>query len=119
MDLSTLLIRVMHDVLEENDPERRRAAMDQLFHQDAEFYKHATGTYRGHNESDRIAGAFRASHPDFRYHLIADPEVIDEGGRARWVSGRPSEAPFYAGTDFTISRDGRIAAVYLPFDKVP
>ncbi len=26
MDLSTLLIRVLHDVLEENDTERRRAA---------------------------------------------------------------------------------------------
>ena len=35
------------------------------------------------------------------------------------VSGRPGEAPAYAGTDFIIARDGRIAAVYLFFDKVP
>jgi hypothetical protein len=40
------------------------------------------------------------------------------GGRVQWVSGRPGEAPEYAGTDFIIARDGRIAAVYLFFDKL-
>jgi hypothetical protein len=34
------------------------------------------------------------------------------------VSGRPDEAPAYAGIDFIIARDGRIAAVYLFFDKL-
>jgi hypothetical protein len=33
--------------------------------------------------------------------------------------GRPSEAPAYAGTDFIIARDGRIAALYLFFDNLP
>jgi hypothetical protein len=28
-------------------------------------------------------------------------------------------APAYAGTDFIIAEDGRIAAVYLFFDKLP
>jgi hypothetical protein len=32
--------------------------------------------------------------------------------------GRPGEAPAYAGTDFIIAHDGRIAAVYLVFDKL-
>ena len=32
---------------------------------------------------------------------------------------RPGEAPAYAGTDFIIARDGRIAAVYLFFDQLP
>jgi len=31
----------------------------------------------------------------------------------------PGEAPAYAGTDFIIARDGRIAALYLFFDKLP
>ena len=38
---------------------------------------------------------------------------------AHWVSGRPGEAPEYAGPDFIIARDGRIAAVYLFFDQLP
>ena len=44
---------------------------------------------------------------------------IGNGGRVLWVSGRPGEAPAYAGTDFIIAQDGRIAAVYLFFDKLP
>ena len=40
-------------------------------------------------------------------------------GGVQWVSGRPGEAPAYAGTDFIIARDGRIAALYLFFDKLP
>jgi hypothetical protein len=35
------------------------------------------------------------------------------------LSGRLGEPPAYGGTDFIIARDGRIAAVYLFFDKVP
>jgi SnoaL-like domain len=119
MDISTLLIRALHDVFGENDPGRRRAAIDEIFHEHAAFHEHKTGIYRGRNEIDRIAGMFRATHPDFRYQLIADPEVIGDGGRVRWVSGRPGEPPVDAGTDFIISRDGRIAAVYLFFDKLP
>jgi hypothetical protein len=44
---------------------------------------------------------------------------LGNGGRVQWVSGRPGEAPAYAGTDFIIVQDGRIAAVYLFFDKLP
>jgi hypothetical protein len=44
---------------------------------------------------------------------------LGNGGRVQWVSGRPGEAPAYAGTDFIIARDGRIAALYLFFDKLP
>jgi hypothetical protein len=33
--------------------------------------------------------------------------------------GPTGEAPAYAGTDFVIARDGRIAALYLFFDKLP
>jgi hypothetical protein len=34
---------------------------------------------------------------------------LGNGGRIRWVSGRPGAAAAYAGTDFIIARDGRIA----------
>jgi hypothetical protein len=33
--------------------------------------------------------------------------------------GPPGEAPAYGGTDFIIAEDGRNAAVYLFFDKLP
>ena len=116
--ISTLLTRNLHDVFGENDPARRRAAIDKIFTEDCVFYQPG-GVYRGRNEIDRVAGAIKATHPEFRYQPIAEPEELGNGGRIQWVSGRPGEAPAYAGTDFIIARDGRIAALYLFFDKLP
>ena len=116
--ISTLVTRNLHDVFGESDPERRRAAIDEIFTEDCVFYE-PSGIHRGRDEIDRVAGAIKATHPDFRYQPIAEPEELGNGGRIQWVSGRPGEAPAYAGTDFIIVRDGRIAALYLFFDKVP
>ena len=115
---STLLIRNLHDIFGENDPARRRAAIAEIWTEDGVFYDPTSGAHRGRDEIDRVAGAIRATHPDFRYQLVAEPEELGNGGRMQWVSGRPGEAPAYAGTDFIIARDGRIATVYLFFDKL-
>jgi len=117
--ISTLLTRNLHDVFGENDPARRRAAVQELYTEDGVFYDPSKGVYRGRDEIDRIAGEIRATHLDFRYQPIAEPEEVGNGGRVRWVAGRPGEAPAYTGTDFIIARDGRIAALYLFFDKLP
>jgi SnoaL-like domain len=116
--ISTLLTRNLTDVFGENDPARRRAAINEIFTEDCVFYEPA-GVHHGRNEIDRVARELRASHPDFRYQPITPPEELGNAGRVRWVEGRPSEAPAYAGTDFIIARDGRIAAIYLFFDKLP
>jgi len=118
--ISILLTRNLQDVFGENDPARRRAAIDKIFTEDCVFYDPTSGAHRGRDEIDRVAGAIRAAtHPDLRYQPIAEPEELGNGGRLKWVSGRPGEAPAYAGTDFIIARDGQIAAVYLFFDKLP
>jgi hypothetical protein len=117
--ISNLLTRNLQDVFGENDSARRRAAIDDIFTDDCVFYDPITGPHHGRDEIDRVAGAVRATHPDFRYQPIAQPEELGNGGRIKWVSGRPGETPAYAGTDFIIVRDGRIAALYLFFDKLP
>ena len=127
--ISTLMIRNLRDVFGENDPARRRAAIDEIFTEDCVFYEptnafaggvtREAGVHRGRDEIDRVAAAIKATHPDFRYQPIAEPEELGNGGRVRWTAGRPGEAPAYAGTDFIVARDGRIAAVYLFFDKLP
>ena len=116
--ISTLLIRNLHDVFGENDPGRRRAAIDEIFTEDCVFYE-PQGVHRGCDEIDRVAGAIRATHSDFQYRPLAEPEELGNAGRVKWVEGRPNEAPVVAGTDFIIARDGRIAALYLFFDKLP
>ena len=116
--ISTLLTRNLHDVFGENDPARRRAAIDEMWHEDGVFYDPNKGIYRGRDEIDRIAGAIRVTHPDFQYQPISEPEELGNGGRVKWVSGRAGEPPAYAGTDFIIARDGRISALYLFFDTI-
>ena len=117
--ISTLLTRNLHDIFGENDPARRRAAIDEIFAEDCVFYDPMGGVYRGRDEIDRVAGEIRATHSDFEYRPIAEPEELGNAGRVQWVEGRPSEAPAVAGTDFIIARDGRIAALYLFFDRLP
>ena len=116
--VSTLMLRNLHEVFGEIDPVRRRATIDEIYHEDAAFHE-PKGIYRGRDEIDRIAGVIKATHPDFRYQPLSPPEVLGDGGRVRWVSGSPGKPPAYAGTDFVIVRDGRIAAVYLFFDELP
>jgi hypothetical protein len=59
--ISTLLLRNLSDVFGENDPVRR-AAIDEIFHEDAVFYDPKGGIFRGRDEIDR---AIKATHPDF------------------------------------------------------
>ena len=115
---STLLLRNLHDVFGEIDPVRRRAAIVEGFHEDAVSHE-PNGTYRGRDEIDRVAGVIKATHPDFQYQPLSPPEELGDGCRVRWVSGAPGKPPAYAGTDFIVVRDGKIAAVYLFFDDLP
>lgn len=117
--ISTLLLRNLSDVFGENDPVRRRAAIDEIFHEDAVFYDPKGGIFRGRDEIDRIAGVIKATHPDFEYQPLFPPEELGDAGRVRWVSGTPGKPPAYAGTDFIVARNGRIASVYLFFDSLP
>lgn len=117
--ISTLLLRNLSDVFGENDPVRRRAAIDELFHEDGVFYDPKKGAFRGRDEIDRIAGELRPTHPDFKYQPLAPPEELGDAGRVRWVSGSPGKPPAYAGTDFIVAHNGRIASLYLFFDDLP
>jgi len=102
--ISTLLLRNLSDVFGENDPVRRRAAIDEIFHEDAVFYDPKGGIFRGRDEIDRIAGVIKATHPDFEYQPLFPPEELGDAGRVRWVSGTPGKPPAYAGTDFIVAR---------------
>jgi hypothetical protein len=79
--ISTLLIRNLHDVFGENDPARRRAAINQIFTEDCVFYE-PKGVYRARAEIDRIAGAIKATRPDSQHQPIAEAEELGNSGRS-------------------------------------
>src|SRR5215472_3140153 len=78
--IATLLLRNLSDVFGENDPVRRRAAIDELFHEDAVFYDPKGGIFRGRDEIGRIAGVIKATHPDFEYQPLFPPEELGDAG---------------------------------------
>ena len=110
--ISTLLTRNLHDVFGENDPARRRAAIDEIFTEDCVFYE-PRGVYRGRDEIDGVAGAIKATHPDFRYQPIAGPEDLAMAGgsdgyraglvRRQFTPGLTSSFPGTAGLPRSIS----------------
>src|SRR5438034_10069655 len=79
--ISTLLTRNLQEVFGENDPARRRAAVQELYTEDGVFYYPSKVVYCGRDEIDRIAGEIRATHLDFQYQPIAEPEKTGNGGR--------------------------------------
>lgn len=116
--ISTLLLRNLQEVFGEADPVRRRAAIDELYAEDAVF--HDPGAiHRGRDAIDRIAGTIRSTHPTFRYTPTMAPQETHDAGRLHWVSGPPEGPAAYSGVDFIIARDGRIAALYLFLDQAP
>src|SRR5258706_9170282 len=98
--ISTLLTRNLQEVFGENDPARRRAAVQELYTEDGVFYDPSKGVYRGRDEIDRIAGEIRATHLDFRYQPIAEPEETGNGGRVPWGGGPPGEASAFDAAGF-------------------
>lgn len=118
-DIAILLERNLQEIFAEGDAALRRKVAEEIMHDDAVFVE-PHGVYTGRDEIVRIAGVIRATHPTFRYTLLAAPEVLhDHAGRVKWVAGEPGKPPVYTGTDFVVARDGKIAAIYLFFNGQP
>jgi predicted transcriptional regulator len=79
------LQELLHELDTHPPPARRRAAINEIFTEDCVFYDPNGGVYR-RDEIDRIAGAIKGTHLDFRYQPIAEPEELGNGGRVQWVS---------------------------------
>src|SRR5258707_12691376 len=107
--ISTLLRRNL-DVFDESDPARRRALIDEIFTEDCVFYDPNKRVYRGRDEIDRVAGAIKATRPDFQYQPIAGPEELGNGGRNQLRNGPACDGPKYLGGRFDYSPDRQDAA---------
>jgi len=79
--IATLLTRNLQEVFGENDPARRRAAVQDLYTEDGVFYDPSKGVYRGRNEIDRIAGEIGLPTLTFGISQLRSPRrQVTEGG---------------------------------------
>jgi hypothetical protein len=111
-----LLDRNLQEVFGEGDAQRRRAAIDELWAQDAVLYV-PPGIVEGREAIDKFAGDLRATHTHYVYTPHGAPQVLHDAGRIAWGSGPRDEPPEYTGWDVIIVRDGRIAALYVFLDE--
>ena len=116
--VATLLNRNLPEVFGEGDPVRRKAAIRQLYAEDCVLYV-PPGAFVGHDALDKFAGDLRATHPHFVYTPHGEPQVLHNSARLAWGSGPKGETPAYTGVDFIITRDGKIAALYVYLDSPP
>jgi SnoaL-like domain len=110
-----LLRRNLQEVFGEGDAKRRRAAIDELWTENGALYA-PPGVIVGRDAIDKFAGELRATHPNFVYTPIGEPQALHNAGRLAWGSGPRGEAPDYTGWDIIIVEDGRIAALYVFLD---
>ena len=93
--VSTLLTRNLNEVFGENDPARRRKAIDEIFAEDAVFYDPMGGVFRGRDEIEGIAGNLGRCTLTFCISQSASrkkwemPDVFD-GRKAAMVSHQRS-----------------------------
>lgn len=111
-----LLDRNLQEVFGENDDDRRRAAVNQLWAKDGVLYV-PPGIIVGRDAIAKFAGDLRKTHPNFVYTPHGAPQVLHDAGRLAWGSGPRGEAPEYTGWDVVNVRDGRITALYVFLDE--
>jgi hypothetical protein len=112
--IATLAMRNLAEVFGENDPKRRRAAISEIYAEDAVVHA-PPGAITGHDALDRFAGELRSTHPNFVYTRSAEPQVLHDSARLAWGSGPVDEPPRYTGgEDF-----GKITALYVYLDLPP
>jgi hypothetical protein len=72
--IATLAMRNLAEVFGENNPKRRRAAISEIYAEDAVVHA-PPGAITGHDALDRFAGELRSTHPNFVYTRSAEPQV--------------------------------------------
>ena len=82
--ISDLMIRNLRDVFGENDPARRRAAIDELWAEDGVFYDPSKGAIRGRDAIDLVTATMGAALGIVK-HAIFGPDLVDGRAPARGI----------------------------------
>lgn len=113
--MAELLERNLREVFGENNPGRRRAALNELWAEDGALHI-PSGVIRGRKAIDAFAAQLRATHPDFAYTPVGEPHIQHDAGRLAWGSGPVGEPPHYTGWDVVIVENNRIATLIVFLD---
>jgi hypothetical protein len=108
VDVAELLGANLARVFGNRDAASRRAAIDELYTDDARFEDH-DGVSIGRAELEARVAALQARLPGDVVFREAGPRYVDgDRGAVAWAIG-PFDSPAVQGLDLIVARDGRIA----------
>ncbi|MEU6034323.1 nuclear transport factor 2 family protein [Actinomadura sp. NPDC047616] len=103
----------------EKDPAARRAAVDDLWTEDA-AYVDPLVVAEGRDAIDATIAAVQAQFPDFVFRLAGDVDAHHHLARFTWELGPEDGEAVVVGFDVAeFSEDGRLGKVHGFLDKVP
>ncbi|HZY97250.1 MAG TPA: nuclear transport factor 2 family protein [Candidatus Cybelea sp.] len=116
--IETLLQRNLREVFNEQNGERRRAALKELYAEDAVFSDHS-GRNIGHAAIDAAVAKLHERLPGFVLKERGEPQALEGAGRIPWQFGPANEPGKILGMDFITVKDGKIGAIYVFLDTEP
>lgn len=117
--LADLMLRNLSEVFGERDGERRMAAIEKLYSEDAVFFE-AEQRFEGHRAISDAVAALQATLPaEFEFSAMAPPARNHDVGRLFWRLGPPGSPPVVNGMDVVQFKDGRIRLLYVFLNDPP
>jgi hypothetical protein len=116
--IETLLKRNLREVFGERDPARRRAAIEELFVEDAVF-SDPHQRHVGRDALDRAVTALHELMPGYLFKEIGAAQARTDSGRLAWSFGPTEDPQRITGVDVIVVRGNQIAALYTFLDQAP
>jgi hypothetical protein len=102
----------------ERTPQRRREMLAANWTGNAS-YVDPLMSGAGHDGVDALIAGVQARFPDFRFHLLGEPNGFGEHVRFSWGLGPDGADSPIKGTDFAVMNGGKIQSITGFLDQVP
>lgn len=112
-DYDRLMQANLATVFSERDPERRVAAIADLYTQEAVLYEPEAAVTGRAAISDAVAALLDSLPPDFIFTAIAPAIGHHSVGRLRWQAGPPNGKATIYGMDIAHFEAGKIRSLYV------
>jgi hypothetical protein len=106
------------DLWNERTPSRRREILSHHWANDAKYIDPLMSG-DGHAAVDALISGVQQRFPDFRFHLIGQPNGFGDHVRFSWGLGPDGADSPIKGTDYAVVRDGHITSITGFLDQVP
>jgi len=108
--------RNLNEVFNERDPDRRTAAIAEVYGADPVFYEQ-DNVVEGREALHARVQALLDDAPGFEFTAEGEARANHNVGRLTWHLGPPGAPPVATGTDIAITSDGRIQALYTFIER--